>query len=125
MGKKSSAPLNSLTKLNANSLAGYIFWAVILSVGIFHRLLQHILLSKRIRANATRSTLSRVLYTPFATIYHWIQTYIITASPVPSGGRYLLWWTFPTRVEAIIVILFWVLSSVLSSVSYRLFPDNI
>ncbi|RAQ51881.1 FRE family ferric-chelate reductase [Aspergillus flavus] len=110
---------------SAYGLAGYLFWALILSIGIFHRLIQYLLLSKRIRVDVSRSALSRILYTPFATVYHWIQTYIITSSPLPSGGRYLLWWTFPTRVEAIIVVLFWVLSSVLSSVSYRIFSDNI
>ncbi|KNG89121.1 FRE family ferric-chelate reductase [Aspergillus nomiae NRRL 13137] len=110
---------------SAYGLAGYLFWAVILSIGVFHRLIQHILLSKRIRVNGNRSVLSRTLYTPFITIYHWIQTYIITSSPLPSRGRYLLWWTFPTRIEAILVVLFWVLSAVLSSVSYRLFPENI
>lgn len=94
-------------------------------MGIFHRLIQYLLLSKRIRVDVSRSALSRILYTPFATVYHWIQTYIITSSPLPSGGRYPLWWTFPTRVEAIIVVLFWLLSSVLSSVSYRIFSDNI
>ncbi|KAE8372399.1 ferric reductase like transmembrane component-domain-containing protein [Aspergillus bertholletiae] len=106
-------------------LAGYLFWAFILSIGVVHRLIQHLLPLDHVRIDPTRSTVSRILYTPFVTVYHWIQTYIITPSPLPSGGRHLLWWTFPTRAEAIIVVLFWLLSSVLSSVSYRIFPDNI
>ncbi|KAF5862206.1 hypothetical protein ETB97_011911 [Aspergillus alliaceus] len=106
-------------------LAGYSFWMFILAIGILHRLIQQILQSKGIRVNTSQFVLSCVIYTPLAAIYHWVATYVLIPSPQPSRGRRLLWWTFPTRIEAIIVFLFWLLSIVLSSVSYRIFPDNI
>lgn len=57
---------------------------------------------------------------------HWIQTHLMIPPPLAaSHGRYLLGFTFSTRVEALIVVGFWTLSIVLSVVGYHTFPGNI
>ncbi|KAJ6118066.1 hypothetical protein N7471_013943 [Penicillium samsonianum] len=57
---------------------------------------------------------------------HWIQTHLMIPAPLATThGRHLLGFTFSTRVEALIVVGFWMISIVLSVVGYRTFPGNI
>ncbi|RHZ43508.1 ferric reductase family protein [Aspergillus thermomutatus] len=96
---------------------GYAYWTVVIAVGALHKLALHAICSKRMR--------SLPFLIPVLSIYHWIQTNLIIPPPLASSRRRLLWWTFPGRIHAIIVLLFWILSVVLCLVGYRTFSDNI
>ncbi|KAJ5167554.1 uncharacterized protein N7482_006335 [Penicillium canariense] len=55
----------------------------------------------------------------------WMQTYLITPAPIVGQGRYLLGFTFSSRVEALAVLGFWFLGIIFTVVGYRTFPGNI
>ncbi|KAF7169015.1 hypothetical protein CNMCM5623_001868 [Aspergillus felis] len=96
---------------------GYAYWAVVIAVSAVHRLALHAICPKRER--------SLPFLTPVSSIYDWIQTNLIIPAPLASSRRRLLWWTFPGRIHAIVVLLFWILSIVLCLGGYRTFSDNI
>ncbi|GFF78671.1 putative plasma membrane ferric-chelate reductase [Aspergillus lentulus] len=96
---------------------GYAYWAVVIAVGALHKLALHAICSKRAR--------TLPFLTPALLIYDWIQTNLIIPAPLASSRRQLLWWTFPGRIHAIVVLLFWILSIVLCLIGYRTFSDNI
>ncbi|KAL4898075.1 FRE family ferric-chelate reductase [Aspergillus ambiguus] len=107
----------------AYGYAGYAFWASILTIGMLHRLVRHIVESRKARADTRpRYSLTRALFT---NIYSWVQTHILISPPIPSQGRQVLWWTFPTRAEALVVLVFWFLSITFCAVDYRAFPGNL
>ncbi|PYI23140.1 putative plasma membrane ferric-chelate reductase [Aspergillus violaceofuscus CBS 115571] len=109
----------------AYGLAGYGFWLCILSSGILQRLVHHILQSQVVQTTYRSSSGLRRLCLPLQNLRHWIQVYLVVPHPLRSHSRKLLWWTFPTRLDAIVVLLFWALSIAVCTVSYRLIPDNI
>ncbi|KAI9370713.1 ferric reductase like transmembrane component-domain-containing protein [Aspergillus egyptiacus] len=106
----------------AYGYAGYLYWACILLVGMLSRAVRHFFYLKYDRPSQ-RSRLWRHL--PFGRVYHWIRTNLLVPTVIPPHGREFLCWTFPNRIEAIVTLGFWVLSTVLCAVSYRVFPDNI
>lgn len=108
-----------------NSLLGYAFWALVLAVGIFHRLVRHIFHALDIRAGQWARSRVRWLWIPLDGTYHWLQTHLVVPAPLPSSRRKLLWWTFPTRIEAVTVLLFWVLSVVVCTLEYRPVEGNL
>ncbi|PLB47489.1 FRE family ferric-chelate reductase [Aspergillus steynii IBT 23096] len=109
----------------AYGFAGYGFWAAVLAVGTLHRFIQQFLLSRRASMGRQQHPLVRTFGSPFRRMYSWIHTHLVVASPLPSHGRHILWWTFPTRVEAVVTFTFWVISIVLCMVGYRTFSGNI
>ncbi|KAI9039537.1 ferric reductase family protein [Aspergillus affinis] len=109
----------------AYGLAGYGFWAGILAVGVVHRCAQQFLLSRRASTGHQQHPLVRGLGYPFREMYNWINTHLVVASPLPSHGRHILWWAFPTRIEALVTFAFWTISTVLCMVGYRTFLGNI
>ncbi|RAL15780.1 ferric reductase family protein [Aspergillus homomorphus CBS 101889] len=109
----------------AYGLVGYGFWLGILGLGIVQRLVHHVIHSEVVQTSYRSSPGLRRLCVPFQKIYHWVQMHLVVPHPLQSQGRKLLWWTFPTRLEAVIVFFFWVLSMVVCTVSYRLIPNNI
>ncbi|PKX93593.1 ferric reductase family protein [Aspergillus novofumigatus IBT 16806] len=96
---------------------GYAYWTVVIAIGALHKLALHTICSKRAR--------SLPFLTTILSIYDWIHTNLIIPSPLASSRRRLLWWTFPGRIHAIVVFVFWILSTVLCLVGYRTFSDNI
>lgn len=96
---------------------GYAYWTVVIAAGALHKLVLHAISVKRAPS-----------LPPFPfllLIYYWIQTNLIIPAPLASSRRRLLWWTFPGRIHAIVVLLFWILSIVLCLIGYRTFSDNI
>lgn len=91
--------------------ACYGYWAGILSIGTLHQLSSHLWKNRRVSRQPGMSSQG---------LYHLIQTHLIV--PVP---RRFLCWTFPTRLDAIILGLFWTLNTVLSCVSYPTFEGNL
>ncbi|PYI02456.1 FRE family ferric-chelate reductase [Aspergillus sclerotiicarbonarius CBS 121057] len=110
---------------NAFGLAGYAFWGSILVAGIAHRLVRHVSHSLDVRAGQWSRSRIRWLWIPWDGLYHWLQTHLVVSSPLSSPRRQLLWWTFPTRIEAVTIILFWVLSAVFCTLGYRVVEGNI
>ncbi|KAL5362004.1 hypothetical protein BJX96DRAFT_166324 [Aspergillus floccosus] len=102
----------------AYGYAGYAFWVGIIAIGMLHRLIQHILESRPQWGSRCCPRFCKY-------IYRCVQTHILVPSPIPSRGRQFFWWTFPTRAEALIVLLFWILSITFCAVDYRVFSGNI
>ncbi|KAE8153198.1 FRE family ferric-chelate reductase [Aspergillus avenaceus] len=109
----------------AFGLSGYAFWGVILTVATLHRFTLHIILFNGVRINSSRLHSLRIVYKFLLHIYHWLQTHVITPGPLPSRGRRVLCWTFPTRIEALIISAFWLMSTILCFICYRLMSGNI
>ncbi|PWY91698.1 FRE family ferric-chelate reductase [Aspergillus sclerotioniger CBS 115572] len=110
---------------NAFGLVGYAFWGFILLVGITHRLVRHLLHSLDVRAGQWSRSQIRWLWVPLDGVYHWVQTHLVVSSPLSAPRRQLLWWTFPTRIEAVTILLFWVMSAVFCTLGYRVVEGNI
>ncbi|OKL56846.1 hypothetical protein UA08_07986 [Talaromyces atroroseus] len=90
-------------------------------VGMLHRLLQHVLRSRYTRGRKS-GRLSYGLYKAMAAVYQWINTHFIIAFPLK---RKILWFDLPTRIDAILVVGYWILSIMLMSITYYLSNDNI
>ncbi|PYH34169.1 ferric reductase family protein [Aspergillus neoniger CBS 115656] len=110
---------------NAFGLLGYAFWVLVLAVGISHCLVRHIFHAVDIQAGQWARSRVRWLWIPLDGIYHWLQTHLVVPAPLSSPRRKLLWWTFPTRIEAVTVLLFWVLSVVVCTLEYRPVEGNL
>ncbi|KAI3282570.1 hypothetical protein CBS147309_620 [Penicillium roqueforti] len=111
---------------------GYAYWGGILSLGMAYRLSDWLFHRRQRRVERVLESnvypLMRSLddMPLVGTGLHWIQTHLMIPPPLAaSHGRYLLGFTFSTRVEALIVVGFWTLSIVLSVVGYHTFPGNI
>ncbi|EKV18859.1 FRE family ferric-chelate reductase, putative [Penicillium digitatum PHI26] len=111
---------------------GYAYWGGIMSLGMIYRLSDW--LFHRPQRRTERALESNVY--PFTKLLkqvpwvgaglQWIQTHLIIPTPLATThGRRLLGFTFSTRVEALIVVGFWMISILLSVVGYRTFPGNI
>ncbi|KAL4777278.1 ferric reductase like transmembrane component-domain-containing protein [Aspergillus nidulans var. acristatus] len=101
---------------------GYLYWALVLSLGMLNRIVQYFFVS---RSDITPSALVLFQYTPLRRIHHFLYTHLLVPTALPSNGRRLLCWTFSNRAEALVTLGFWILSIALCSVSYRLSTDNI
>ncbi|KAK4868476.1 hypothetical protein LT330_007198 [Penicillium expansum] len=117
---------------HAFGYVGYAYWGGILSLGMVYRLSDWLFHRQQRRAERALESnvypLVKLLENiPFVgTGLHWIQTHLMIPAPLATThGRYLLGFTFSTRVEALIVVGFWMISIVLSVVGYRTFPGNI
>lgn len=106
-----------------HSYLGYFYWGCILSFGISHRLIQHIYGSSGY--NKKRGLLTKNANRGFGRLYQWIYTHLVIAFPIETSERRVLWFDLPRRIDAIIIAGFWVLSAVLSCISYILYDDNI
>lgn len=106
-----------------HSYLGYFYWGCILSFGISYRLFQHMFGSRR--CTKKRGCSSNYVYRGFDHLYHWIYTHLIVAFPFKISSRRVLWFDVPTRIDAILIAGFWILSAVLLYITYRLHDDNI
>ena len=98
-------------KHNLYGYVCYIFWAGILLFGILNRLFHHVWKNRRVTGQPWKScqALSRLF-----------QTHLVVPAP-----RQFLGLTLPTRIDAVILGLFWLLNTVLSCVSYPTFEGNL
>ncbi|CAG8133829.1 unnamed protein product [Penicillium olsonii] len=109
---------------------GYLYWGIILSLGMisrlfvwaFHRRRGHKERSLESNAYPFVGTLEKIPLV--GTCLHWVQTHVIIPAPLATR-KCILGFTFSTRAEALIVFGFWTLSIVLSLVGYRTFSGNI
>ncbi|KIW12012.1 hypothetical protein PV08_09286 [Exophiala spinifera] len=102
----------------------YGFWGVILLIGIIRRLLHHLLSYRRavlVRDLEGRQRQSERSAPLFGGVQHWIKANLITPAAVGSKHQRRSWFgTVPTRIEAIVVALFYLLVIGLCCVSYDL-----
>lgn len=57
---------------------------------------------------------------------HWIRTNLIIPATFGTYHQRLFWWCMiPTRIETIVVGLFWILNFVICCVSYEIFYPNV
>ncbi|KIV87606.1 hypothetical protein PV11_03140 [Exophiala sideris] len=112
------------------SWAIYIFWGSILLIGIINRVVTR-LSSARLAARTTdiegqpRTEIAgrRPLW---SLVDHWTRRALIipTACGI-HGQRYWPWITVPTRLEAIVVVAFYILVLIICCVSYEIFWPNL
>lgn len=100
-----------------------------------NRFISHILSSRRTRqtidiegeppASTPRTGFSRLL-NPFISVHHWFRANLIIPAAFGSHHQRLYYWcAIPTRMETIILALFWILNFVLCCVSYEIFERNL
>ncbi|PLN83898.1 FRE family ferric-chelate reductase [Aspergillus taichungensis] len=109
---------------HAFGLAMYAFWGGILALGILHRSIQYTKhpccdWEERVSSSVT------AINTPFQKLYNWVRTHLVTPSPLPFRGCRVLWWSLPTRMQTLVILLCWVLNIVLCAVMYNAFPGNL
>ena len=66
-----------------------------------------------------------MIINPIRAADRWFQLHFVLPSPLGSQGHRVLWFTFPSRIEAVLVGLFWLQSTVLCCVGYETFAENI
>ena len=91
--------------------ACYIFWAGILLFGILNRLFHQVWKNRRVTGQP---------WTSCQAVVRFFQTHLVAPAP-----RQFLGLTLPTRIDAVILGLFWSLNTVLSCVSYPAFEGNL
>jgi len=103
-----------------------------LLIGTLHNLLTHLFHSRLSRQEQDSGDNSRYLLlstgflTPFKTVCHWTRTNLIIPAAFGSHHQRLFYYcTIPTRMEAVPIILYYVLSLVFMSVSYDIFEGNL
>ncbi|KAJ5592086.1 hypothetical protein N7537_008990 [Penicillium hordei] len=117
---------------HAFGYVGYAYWGGILSLGMVYRLSDWLFHRQQRRAECALESNVYPLIKLLENIplvgtgLHWIQTHLMIPAPLATThGRHLLGFTFSTRVEALVVVGFWMISIVLSVVGYHTFPGNI
>lgn len=93
-------------------------------VGMFCRLFEHTFQSRYIRAKKS-GRLSFGLYKATHAVYQWIYTHFVIAFPLKVSKRKVLWFDLPTRIDAIIVAGYWLLSIILMCITYYVSDDNL
>ncbi|UKZ90577.1 uncharacterized protein TrAFT101_005587 [Trichoderma asperellum] len=118
----------------AYGFAMYGFWGGVLVIGALHRLITLINESRLSPSSTgpedTGLADSREKPTeknrPIASLYSWIRKHLITPSALPPYRSQLLFGcTIPTRIEAFIVLSYWIVNFVLCCVNYRGFKGNL
>ncbi|PGH33087.1 hypothetical protein GX50_04069 [[Emmonsia] crescens] len=67
-----------------------------------------------------------LLFYPFRWLHHWIRANLIMPAAFGTHHQRLFYWcSIPTRVEAIVIVLFYVLSLVLTCVGHDIFRGNL
>ncbi|CRG88183.1 plasma membrane ferric-chelate reductase (Fre2), putative [Talaromyces islandicus] len=106
---------------HAYGYLGYLYWGCVLLAGITYRLFHHANISRRGATN----TYSSIVFKFLCISYQWTQKHLIVAFPFTSPNRRVLWFELPTRIEALVIAGFWLLSITLTCITYPLFEDNI
>ncbi|KIW09798.1 hypothetical protein PV08_11899 [Exophiala spinifera] len=108
----------------------YGFWGGLLLVGIINRLITHFSQSRRANTSADLEGGQQVSKAskPIAvvsSIYHWFRAnFIIPATFGSHHSRPVLWSTIPTRLETLVVVLFYILTFIMCCVSYYIIYPN-
>lgn len=100
-----------------------------------NRLISHFVHSRRRQlatdvegdgANPKSGARSSRLLSPFKSAHHWLRANLIIPAAFGSHHQRLYYWcTIPTRMETVIITLFWILNLILCCVSYEIFEPNL
>nr|KMM71584.1 metalloreductase [Coccidioides posadasii RMSCC 3488] len=113
--------------------ASYWFWGVVLLCGVINRLYEYFLAGRLLRwrydqeghYSLARSA-PRRFASAFLTTRHWIRAYLILPPAIGDYHQRLLYWcAVPTRIEAIVIVLYYLLSLALTIVGYDVFKGNL
>lgn len=109
----------------------YAFWAVVILFGIVTNMWASFSDQRRAHMASDVEGVSSAkgrpsqLSAPFHLTAHWIRTHVMIPAAFGTHHQRLWYWcTIPSRFDSIVVCSFWILSITLSSISYRLMPDN-
>jgi hypothetical protein len=125
-------PLGS-SRANTGAVPRYLvdcFWGLVVTVGIVHRVVRHLL--RRRLANTqvdveSTGPLSRVKKpSTLFNCYHWVRTFLIVPGALrPYRSRLFYWCSIPTRMETIVIGLYWSFSIISSSITYEAIDGNL
>lgn len=104
-------------------------------IGMANRLISHFYNSRRSHGATdvegledlpSSSGKSSIILAPIKATNHWIRANLIIPAAFGSHHQRLYWWcSIPTRMETVVVSLFWILNFVLCAISYGIFKDNL
>ncbi|OJD11947.1 hypothetical protein AJ78_07380, partial [Emergomyces pasteurianus Ep9510] len=111
----------------------YWFWGIVLLSGILNRLFTHFTgarqRSTRYDSEGHTSHINSgapLLLQPFRWLHHWIRAYFIIPAAFGTHHQRLFYWcSIPTRVETIVIVIFYVLSLALTCVGHDIFKGNL
>ncbi|KLJ05523.1 hypothetical protein EMPG_10998 [Blastomyces silverae] len=111
----------------------YWFWGVVLLSGILNRLFTHLSGVQRrgikYDAEGHASNIgfrNSPLFSPLRWLRHWVRAYFIIPTAFGTHHQRLFYWcSIPTRIEAIVIVLFYILSLVLTCVGHDVFRGNL
>lgn len=120
---------------NYHSWAVYGFWGGLLVIGMASRLVSHLYNSRRstiiadieeLEDSPSPSTRSSLLLAPIKATNHWLRAHLIIPAAFGTYHQRLYWGcSIPTRMETILISLFWILNFVLCAISYNVFEGNL
>lgn len=125
-----------LFSFSANTMhrnVSYWFWGIILLSGILNRLYECYLISglpkwrydQEANFSAKRNP-QRHLLSVVEPVRHWVRINLILPPAIGDYHQRLLYWcTVPTRIEAMIVTFFYLLSLALTVTGYEVFRGNL
>ncbi|PGH17682.1 hypothetical protein AJ79_01044 [Helicocarpus griseus UAMH5409] len=118
---------------HAFGFASYWFWGIVLLSGVLNRFFTHFSAPAWSRAKfdpegqsfLVKSGTSLLLF-PFRWLRHQMRTYLIIPAALGSHHQRLFYWcSVPTRIEAIVIGLFYALSLILTCVAHDVFKGNL
>ena len=63
---------------------------------------------------------------PFKAAHHWIRTHLIIPAAIGTYHQCLLYWcSIPTRIEALVITLYYAISLILTALVYDTFQGNL
>lgn len=103
----------------------YGFWGGLLVIGMASRFISFVS-TTRLRRPAVDvegegATAKPGLASPFKAVHHWFRTNLIIPATFGSHHQRLYYWcAIPTRVETLIILMYWALNIILCAVSYEI-----
>ncbi|OAT14257.1 FRE family ferric-chelate reductase [Blastomyces gilchristii SLH14081] len=118
---------------HAFGVFSYWFWGIVLLSGILNRLFIHFsgLQRRGIKYDAEGHPLNigsrnSLLFSPLRRLRHWVRAYFIIPAAFGTHHQRLFYWcSIPTRIEAIVIVLFYIFSLVLTCVGHDVFRGNL
>jgi hypothetical protein len=108
----------------------YGFWGAILLIAMLSNMFNSLWNRRASRSvsdvEGSQGLTASAKRNPLITTAHWLRTNLIIPSVFGTKHRQLYYgFTVPTRMETIIIGLFWSISVILSSINFRTFEGNL
>ena len=106
----------------------YGYWGCILVIGMISNLIITLTSWKSSRSRsdvAGGASRTIALPPPVNAAWQWVRAHFVIPSALMTYHRRPLFaWQIPTRIEALVVIMYWIISLVLCCVNYNAFEGN-